>query len=70
MHAMAGDLSRITAERIRDEFSKLLCGADPITGLRLSSTGLAEVFLPELPGLQLAIDEHAQHKDVYEHTVW
>jgi len=26
-------------------------------------------FLPELPGLQLAIDEHAQHKDVYEHTL-
>ncbi len=32
-------------------------------------TGLAEVFLPELPGLRLAIDEHAQHKDVYEHTL-
>ena len=27
------------------------------------------MFLPELPGLRLAIDEHAQHKDVYEHTL-
>ena len=46
------------------------CGADPVTGLRLLvDTGLAERFLPELPGLQLAIDEHAQHKDVYEHTL-
>jgi poly(A) polymerase len=61
MQRMAGDLERITAERIRDEFSKLLCGADPVTGLRLLvDTGLAEVFLPELPGLRLAIDEHAQ----------
>jgi poly(A) polymerase len=70
MSAMAADLGRITAERIRDEFTKLLCGADPVTGLRLIvDTGLAEVFLPELPSLRLAIDEHAQHKDVYEHTL-
>ena len=70
IRAMAGDLRRITAERIRDEFSKLLCAADPVTGLRLLvDTGLAEVFLPELTGLRLEIDEHAQHKDVYEHTL-
>ncbi|MGK5441183.1 CCA tRNA nucleotidyltransferase [Micromonospora sp. URMC 105] len=70
MTRMATDLDRITAERIRDEFTKLLCGADPITGLRLLvDTGLAERFLPELTGLKLEIDEHAQHKDVYEHTL-
>ncbi|SCG19330.1 poly(A) polymerase [Micromonospora echinofusca] len=70
MARMAGDLDRITAERIRDEFTKLLCGADPLTGLRLLvDTGLAERFLPELTGLKLEIDEHAQHKDVYEHTL-
>jgi poly(A) polymerase len=70
MVAMAADLDRITAERIRDEFTKLLCGADPITGLRLLvETGLADRFLPELSGLKLEIDEHAQHKDVYEHTL-
>jgi poly(A) polymerase len=70
MIAMAPDLGRITVERIRDEFTKLLAGADPVTGLRLLvDTGLAEIFLPELPGLRLAIDEHAQHKDVYEHTL-
>jgi poly(A) polymerase len=67
---MAADLDRITAERIRDEFSKLMLGADPITGLRLLvDTGLADRFLPELSGLKLEIDEHAQHKDVYEHTL-
>ncbi|MDT5037756.1 MAG: poly(A) polymerase [Micromonosporaceae bacterium] len=70
MVAMAPDLSRITAERIRDEFTKLLCGADPVAGLRLLvDTGLADEFLPELSGLRLEIDEHAQHKDVYEHTL-
>jgi poly(A) polymerase len=70
MAAMAADLDRITAERIREEFTKLLCGADPVTGLRLLvDTGLADRFLPELSGLRLEIDEHAQHKDVYEHTL-
>jgi len=70
MTAMAADLDRITVERIRDEFTKLLCGADPVTGLRLLvDTGLADRFLPELPALRMAIDEHAQHKDVYEHTL-
>ncbi|HEX5596157.1 MAG TPA: CCA tRNA nucleotidyltransferase [Micromonosporaceae bacterium] len=70
MVELAADLDRITAERIRDEFTKLLCGADPIAGLRLLvDTGLADRFLPELSGLKLEIDEHAQHKDVYEHTL-
>ena len=70
MRDMATDLDRITAERIRDEFTKLLSGADPVAGLRLLvDTGLADRFLPELSGLKLEIDEHAQHKDVYEHTL-
>jgi poly(A) polymerase len=70
MRAMAADLDRITAERVQAEFSKLLLGEDPVSALRLLvDTGLAERFLPELPALRLAIDEHAQHKDVYEHTL-
>ena len=70
MRDMAADLDRITAERIRDEFTKLLIGADPVAGLRLLvDTGLADRFIPEISGLKLEIDEHAQHKDVYEHTL-
>ncbi|OJF09615.1 CCA tRNA nucleotidyltransferase [Couchioplanes caeruleus] len=70
MRAMAADLDRITAERIRDEFTKLLSGQDPVGGLRLLvDTGLADRFIPEISGLKLEIDEHAQHKDVYEHTL-
>ena len=34
-----------------------------------SSTGLADVVLPELPALQLEVDEHHRHKDVYEHSL-
>lgn len=67
---MAGDLSRITAERVRDELVKLVSGDDPVPALRLLvETGLADWCLPELSGLRLEIDEHAQHKDVYEHTL-
>jgi poly(A) polymerase len=70
MRDMCADLQRITAERIRDEFTKLMTGADPIAGLRLLvDTGLGDQFIPEVSGLKLEIDEHAQHKDVYEHTL-
>jgi poly(A) polymerase len=70
MSDMSGQLTRITAERVRDEFSKLMTGTDPVRGLRLLvEIGLAEIFLPELTDLRMEIDEHAQHKDVYEHTL-
>ncbi|WP_027342864.1 CCA tRNA nucleotidyltransferase [Hamadaea tsunoensis] len=70
MSDLSGQLTRITAERVREEFSKLMLGEDPVTGLRLLvETGLAEIFLPELTALRMEIDEHAQHKDVYEHTL-
>jgi poly(A) polymerase len=70
MAAMAADLDRITSERIRDEFTKLMTAGDPVTGVRLLvDTGLADRFIPEVSGLKLEIDEHAQHKDVYEHTL-
>ncbi|HEV7193623.1 MAG TPA: CCA tRNA nucleotidyltransferase [Jatrophihabitantaceae bacterium] len=70
MIAMAGELSRITAERVQVELSKTLLGATPRAGLELLvESGLAEVVLPELPALQMASDEHGQHKDVYAHTL-
>jgi poly(A) polymerase len=70
MTAMAPRLEIVSAERIRDELSKLLLGARPRLGLAvLVETGLAEYVLPELPGLKLEIDEHHRHKDVYEHSL-
>ena len=70
MTAMASELRRITPERIQVELSKLLCGAYPRRGIELLvDTGLAEIFLPELPAMRLEIDEHHQHKDVYQHSL-
>ena len=67
---MTDRLSIISAERIRDEFTKTLMAANPRLGLRLLvETGLAASFLPELPKLKLEIDEHHHHKDVYEHSL-
>ncbi|HZC70094.1 MAG TPA: CCA tRNA nucleotidyltransferase [Jatrophihabitans sp.] len=70
LREMAGQLARITAERVQAELSKLLLGATPRAGLEvLVDTGLADVVLPELPALRMAADEHGQHKDVYAHTL-
>ncbi|MCP2340544.1 poly(A) polymerase [Actinomadura rupiterrae] len=70
MTEMASRIEIVSAERIRDELSKLLCGAHPREGLALLvDTGLAAHVLPELPKLRLEIDEHHRHKDVYEHSL-
>jgi poly(A) polymerase len=70
MKAMADRLSIISAERIRDEFTKIIMSNDPRAGITiLVDTGLCEKFLPEIPKLRLEIDEHHHHKDVYEHTL-
>ncbi len=70
MTQMAGEITRITVERVNAEFSKLLCGGDPRAGLVMfTDTGLAEHVLPEFPALRLERDEHHQHKDVYQHTL-
>ena len=70
MVARSATLSMVSSERVRDELCKTLLSASPRAGLTLLvETGLAAVFLPELPALQLEIDEHHRHKDVYEHSL-
>ncbi len=67
---MHGRLDIVSAERIRDEFDKLLTLEHPASGLWfLVDTGLADVFLPELPGLRLEQDPIHRHKDVLTHTI-
>lgn len=67
---MAQRIEIVSAERVRDELSKLLLGQFPRLGLDiLEGTKLADIVLPELPALQLEIDEHHRHKDVYEHSL-
>ncbi|HEU4999049.1 MAG TPA: CCA tRNA nucleotidyltransferase [Lapillicoccus sp.] len=70
MRSAAPSLSMVSAERVREELSKLLLSDSPREGLTLLvDTGLADVFLPELPALQLEVDEHHHHKDVYQHSI-
>jgi poly(A) polymerase len=66
----AARIQIVSAERVRGELEKLLLGPYPRRGLTLLvDTGLADHVLPELPALRLEIDEHHQHKDVYDHTL-
>jgi poly(A) polymerase len=70
MISMASRISIISAERVRDEFIKILMSENPRLGITiLVDTGLADLVLPEIPKLRLEIDEHHHHKDVYEHSI-
>lgn len=70
MHELAPRLAIVSAERVRDEISRLLCTPSPRAGIELLvDSGLAALVLPELPALQLHVDEHHHHKDVYEHSL-
>ena len=70
MKEMAPRLKIISAERVREELSKILMSTNPRIGITiLVDSGLAEFVLPEIPKLRLEIDEHHHHKDVYEHSI-
>ncbi|MFV0493757.1 CCA tRNA nucleotidyltransferase [Mycobacterium sp.] len=67
---MAPQLARISVERIAAELDKTLLGEHPVAGIDLLvQTGMGEVVLPEVGGMRMAIDEHHQHKDVYQHSL-
>ncbi|WP_158239375.1 CCA tRNA nucleotidyltransferase [Brachybacterium sp. UMB0905] len=67
---LAERITIVSAERVREELVRLMLGAHPRGGLELmTELGLAAHVLPELPALQLEIDEHHHHKDVYEHSL-
>ena len=69
MRSMASRLSIVSPERIQKELSLLLQAPDPTPGLVLIvDTNLADVFVPELPALQLEQDPVHRHKDVLRHT--
>jgi poly(A) polymerase len=70
MTSLAGELARITPERVQIELSKTLLQDAPRAALELFvDSGLADVVLPELSALRMEIDEHHQHKDVYTHSL-
>ncbi len=68
--AMARRLTIVSAERIRDEVSKLITAPRPARALLgLVRSGLAEQFLPELTRLQMEQDPQHRHKDVLAHSL-
>jgi poly(A) polymerase len=73
LHAVSSlkdELRTVSAERIRDELSKLLTGLAPGRALTLADrTELTERFLPELSALKLEQDPVHRHKDVFRHTL-
>lgn len=70
MRDMAERIAIVSAERVQTELTGLLLTDSPREGLDLLvRTGIAEIILPELPALRLEVDEHAHHKDVYEHSL-
>lgn len=70
MAAMADRIGIVSAERVRDELSKLLQADVPRPGVELLvDSGLAELVVPEIPALRLEADEHHHHKDVYQHSL-
>jgi poly(A) polymerase len=67
---MKEQLTTVSAERIRDELSKLLLGQAPARALALADrTGILEIFLPEVSALKLEQDPVHRHKDVFAHTL-
>ena len=69
IRSMRDRLDVVAVERMRTEIDKLLVADHPAKGLSvLVETGLADIFLPELPALQLEQDPVHQHKDVLRHT--
>ncbi|HVM11444.1 MAG TPA: CCA tRNA nucleotidyltransferase, partial [Actinomycetota bacterium] len=70
IRSMKDRLAIVSVERIFDELMKLLPGEHVEAGLELMvESGLADVFLPELPALKLEQDPVHRHKDVFKHTL-
>jgi poly(A) polymerase len=70
IHRLRNEIKTVSAERIRDELTKLLMGEAPARALeQAEATGLTEIFLPELSSLKLEQDPVQRHKDVFTHTL-
>jgi poly(A) polymerase len=66
----AATLGKISFERIRDEFTKVLMSPDPVRGLRLLvESGLMPYIVPEVLELQGVSQRPVHSKDVYEHVL-
>ena len=70
VQSLAGQLWRISAERIRDEFLKLLMLPNPQRAIDLlHKTGLLHDIAPELTALVGVTQSPPHHEPVFEHTL-
>jgi poly(A) polymerase len=70
MRAERERLRIVSADRVREELVKILAAPGASRGIDLAvETGLADLFLPELPALKLEQDPVHRHKDVYRHSL-
>lgn len=70
MHRLHTTIGKVSPERIRDEFEKIVMSSQPSVGLRLlHQTGLLKMFLPEL-NRGVGVEQRGNHQyDVFEHSV-
>jgi poly(A) polymerase/tRNA nucleotidyltransferase (CCA-adding enzyme) len=70
MSELSDTLSHVSAERVRDEFSKILLSPKPSSGiLQLEKTGLLSVFFAELAQAR-GVAQRGRHRfDVFDHSV-
>lgn len=69
IHSLAHLLKNISAERIREEFLKLICGKNAVEILR-KYRDVIEVFIPEIADMYGLDQLTPYHKyDVWEHTL-
>ncbi len=72
MPPLAGHLSAISAERVRDEVTRMLTGPNPAAAIRLlGDLDLLRVWLPELDAMRGVPQPPEYHPegDVWEHTL-
>lgn len=72
IRAMAGQITVVSAERIREELVRILTGPAPGKGIRLlHEVGLLRVILPEVEAMERVPQPDAFHPegDVFTHTV-
>ena len=71
MESKKEGLSKISKERIREEFSKIILSSNASYGIKkLVHNGLMEYIIPEI-NLMVGFEQHTQYhdKDVFEHTM-
>jgi len=72
LEELAPTISRISAERVRDELAVILAGGGSARGVRImAETGLLEAILPQVAAMRGVEQPEAFHPegDVFEHTV-